>query len=304
MGSGWLQQALLGVPHNPLKPILGKQLSLLYIFLICWLALSTYSDRTTWWHMDHLFIWILQDFKWPKQCVQLLWAGPAGPGEKGEAGAGAGCLEQEGTRNEGWGMDTTGGRMLLTWSPMTYRCWAGGDSNSSFQLSVLTHPSWKVTRCCGEQLIKHPNGFCYQQIHAGGRDCKSRKLHTSCVWSNLCLSPWQNSHWLQMGLDWVYEPHHLQDVGAAWTNARLFRCHLWLLINWLSPRARQSPADKPHGVHWSHHSLTPCSQQQPALHIRLLSWEVRLLPKHYRVLQGEQNGSRPTRVSIQVVCMR
>lgn len=139
VGSGWFQQALLGVPHNPLKPILGKQLSLLYNFLICWLALSTYSDHTTWWHMNHLFIWILQDFKWPKQCVQLLWAGPAGPGEKGEAGAGAGWLEQDGTRNEGWGMDTTGGRMLLTWSPMTYRCWAGGDSNSSFQLSVLTH---------------------------------------------------------------------------------------------------------------------------------------------------------------------
>lgn len=227
---------------------------------------------------------------------------------------GQGRKERLGQEQGGW--NRTGPEMRgEAWTQLVAGCsWPGPRWPTDVGLVVIpthlsswvsshTHPSWKLTRCCGEQLIKHPNGLCYQQIHAGGRDCKSRKLHTSCVWSNLCLSPWQNSHWLQMGLDWVYEPHHLQDVGAAWTNAHLFRCHLWLLINWLSPRARQSPADKPHGVHWSHHSLTPCSQQQPALHIHLLSWEVRL-PKHYRALQGEQNGSRPTRVSIQVVCMR
>lgn len=54
-----------------------------------------------------------------------------------------------------------------------------------------------------------------------------------------------------MNLDWVYEPHNLQDVLAAWTNVHLFQCHLWRLTNRLSPGARQGLTGKRQMETWT-----------------------------------------------------
>lgn len=59
-----------------------------------------------------------------------------------------------------------------------------------------------------------------------------------------CPSLWQNSYWLQMDLDRVYEWHDLQEVLAVWTNVHFFQCHLWHLTNQMSPETRQGLTGK------------------------------------------------------------